>query len=324
MTILVAGATGAIGKRLVPALVGAGYRVVGVTRTPSRMERLRAMGAQAVVADILDARAVRTAVLGARPEVVIHQVTSLAGMKNLRHFDREFAMTNRLRTAGTANLLAAAVEAGASRFVAQSYTGWPNERTGSRVKNEGDPLDPAPPQSMSRTLQAIRELESMVAGAQKLTGIVLRYGSFYGPGTSIATNGDIVEMVRQRKFPIFGDGGGVWAFIHIDDAAGATRRAVEFGPAGLYNIVDDEPAEVSEWLPALAEAIGAKPPLRLPAWLGRVLIGEAGLSMMTRTRGSSNTTAKRLLGWSLRYPTWREGFCSGLENTATFSSKTRV
>jgi nucleoside-diphosphate-sugar epimerase len=236
-------------------------------------------------------------------------------MRSLRRFDDEFATTNRLRTEGTEYLLAAARECGATRFLAQSYTGWPNVRTGGRVKSETDPLDPDPPKAMSRSLEAIRQLETMVCSAAGLSGIVLRYGSFYGPETSTGEGGEIVEMVKRRQLPVFGGGAGVWSFIHIDDAARATMLAIERGMGGKYNIVDDEPVEVSVWLPALAAELGAKPPYHLPGWVGRIVIGEAGLSMMTQSRGSSNLKAKRELGWRLEFPTWREGFRIGLKRS---------
>lgn len=317
MRVFLAGATGAIGKRLVPLLVSAGHHVVGMTRTPAKADELRAAGAEPVVADALDRDAVRDAVLQARPTVVIHQMTALTKMRNLKHFDDEFELTNRLRTEGTEYLLTAARAAGAERFIAQSYTGWPNARTGDRVKSEEDPLDTNPPEAMRRTLDAIRQLEQMVPGASGLTGIVLQYGSFYGHGTSIGEGGDIYEMVRKRRFPIVGDGAGVWSFIHIDDAAQATGLALGEVPAGIYNIVDDEPAEVSVWLPELARAIGAKPPYHLPAWIGRLVIGDAGLSMMTEARGSSNAKAKRVLGWRPSYASWRDGFRRGLSGRTT-------
>jgi nucleoside-diphosphate-sugar epimerase len=312
MRIFLAGATGAVGKQLVPALLSAGHHVTGMTRTAAKASALSAAGAEPVIADALDRGAVMAAVARARPDVVIHQVTALSALRNLRNFDREFALTNRLRTEGTDHLLAAAQAAGARQFVAQSFTGWPNRREGGRVKTEEDPLDPDPPPAMRRSLDAIRQLEAKLSNARGLTAIVLRYGSFYGPGTSIAQDGDIVEMVRRRKFPLFGNGAGVWSFLHIKDAANAALRAVERGLGGTYNIVDDEPAEVALWLPFLAQAVGAPPPVHLPAWLGRILLGEVGLSMMTRIRASSNAAARRALGWHPAYSTWREGFRTGL------------
>ncbi len=312
MRIFLAGATGALGKRLGPLLVSDGHHVVGMTKTPGKTSQLEAVGVQPVVADALDRSAVFQAVIDAHPEVVIHQVTALAKLRNLRNWEREFALTNRLRTEGTENLLAAAQQAGARLLVAQSYTGWPNERSGGLRKTEDDPLDSSPPRSMQGTLDAIVRLERIVTSAAGLTGIVLRYGSFYGPGTSTGEGGDIVEMVRQRKFPIIGDGAGVWSFLHVDDAAGATRLAIERGIPGIFNIVDNEPAPVSVWLPELAQAIGAKPPYHLPAWIGRLLVGEGGLLMMTKIRGSSNGKAKRVLGWRPAYPSWRDGFRRGL------------
>ena len=308
MKVFLAGGSGAIGKRLVPMLVAAGHSVVATTRTPAKMNGLRGLGARSVALDALDRSAVMKAVASAAPDVVVHELTALSMMHNLKRFDEEFAITNRLRTEGAQYLLEAAQAAGARRFVAQSYTGFPNIRVGWRIKTEDDPLDPNPPQPTRWTFEAIRQLEAKVMSAGNLEGIVLRYGNFYGPGTSIGPGGEIVQLVRQRKFPIFGDGAGVWSFVHIDDAAAATRVAVEGGPQGIFNIVDDEPAEVSVWLPELARIIGAKPPYRLPAWLGRLVIGEAGMSMMTKVRGSSNEKAKRLLRWKPIYPTWRDGF----------------
>ncbi len=312
MRIFLAGSTGVIGKRLVPILISRGHHVIAATRTPDKVIGLRAAGAEPVVVDALDRNAVMKAITYARPDVIVHQMTALARLGSLKNLDKEFALTNRLRTEGTEYLLAAAREVGARKFVAQSYTGWPNIRQGGRVKTEDDPLDPNPPQTMKRTLAAIAELEAKVAGTSALSGIVLRYGSFFGPGTAIALDGFIVQLVRQRKFPIIGGGGGVWSFVHIDDAASATQLAIEHGPAGIYNIVDDEPAEVAVWLPELASAVDGKPPYHLPAWLARMMVGEAGVSMMTQVRGSSNAKAKQVLGWRPRFPTWRQGFRQGL------------
>ncbi len=295
-----------------PQLVARGHHVIAATRTPAKVDALRAAGAEPAVFDALDREAVRKAVASAKPEVVVHQMTALAKVRNFKEFDKEFTLTNRLRTEATEYLLAAVRTAGAGRFIAQSYTGWPNERTGGRVKTEQDPLDPNPPKAMSQSLKAIRLLEAMVSGASDVTGIVLRYGSFYGPGTSLGTSGEIVELVRKRKFPIIGSGAGVWSFIHIDDASSATRIAIEGGPRRIYNIVEDESADVSVWLPDLARAVGAKPPRHLPAWLGRLVIGETGVSIMTSVRGSSNLKTKQILDWQPVYATWRDGFRRGL------------
>ena len=308
MKIFVAGATGVLGRRLIPLLTASGHTVVGTTRTASKLEELRSAGAEPVVLDVLHRDAVCRAVTASRPDVVVQQATALAAMRNVKRFDEEFVLTNRLRTEGTQHLLAAALDAGATRFIAQSYTGWPNNHDGSRIKTEDDPLDPNPPEGLRRTLNAIRRLEQMVRDAKGITGIILRYGSFYGPGTSIASGGYVYEMLRKRSFPVVGGGAGVWSFIHIDDAAAATRLAIESGPSGIYNIVDDEPAEVSVWLPELARIIGAKPPMRVPKWIARFAIGEAGVLMMTQIRGSSNARAKRVLGWKPLYATWRKGF----------------
>ncbi len=310
MQVFVAGATGAIGQRLVPALLANGHEVVAMTRTPSKADGLRRLGAYPVVADGLDADAVTAAVRGAEPEVVVHQMTALTEVSNPRKFDAEFAVTNELRTRGTDLLLEAARAAGARRFVAQSFAGWPYARTGGPIKTEDDPLDPNPPAAMRRTLDAIRHVERAVLGAEGLEGLVLRYGGFYGRGAAMPQM--MVEMIRKRRMPVVGDGAGVWSFVHIDDAAAATVAAVERGAPGIYNIVDDEPAPVSEWLPGLAAALGAKPPRHVPAWLGRLAGGEPTVSLMTRIRGASNAKAKRELGWTPRYASWREGFRRGL------------
>jgi nucleoside-diphosphate-sugar epimerase len=313
MKIFVAGATGALGRVLVPQLVAGGHDVVGLTRTPPKQDLVRSLGARPAVADALDADAVARAVAEAEPEVIVHQLTALRSI-DLRHMERDFAETNRLRTEGTDHLLAAGRAVGTRRFVAQSYAGWPFARTGGPVKAESDPLDPTPPAALRTTLEAIRYLEEAVTGARWTEGIVLRYGGFYGPGTSLGMRpeGEHVALIRKRRFPVVGDGAGVWSFIHIEDAATATVAAIEHGERGIYNVVDDEPAPVSEWLPAAAGAVGAKPPRRLPLWLGRIAAGEAAAVMMTEIRGASNRKAKQELGWSPRYPSWRQGFANGL------------
>ena len=309
MRIFIAGATGALGGRLVPLALAAGHEVVGTTRSPAKAERLRALGAEAaVIPDALDRDAVVAAVAAAHPDVVVHELTALANLRNLRNLDRAFAETNRLRSEGTDILLAGARAAGARRFVAQSFTSWPYAREGGMVKTEEDPLDPAPPADARGSLAAIRHVESAVLGAEGIEGVVLRYGGFYGPGTGIARDGEQMREVRRRRFPVVGSGAGLWSFVHIDDAAAATLVAVEGGPPGVYNIVDDDPAPVAEWLPALAEAAGAKPPRRVPRWLGRLLAGPQIVAMMTESRGASNAKARRELGWAPAHPTWRTGF----------------
>jgi nucleoside-diphosphate-sugar epimerase len=300
MRVLIVGASGAVGSRLVPMLVRQGHHVVGTSRTPQKAARLRSMGAEPATLDALDPQAVKDTVLAARPDAIVHQATALAGMTDLKHFDRSFAATNRLRTEGTDALLAAAGEAEVGRFVAQSYAGWPYAREGGPVKSEEDPLDPDPVPAMSETLAAIRHLEERVVNAG---GLALRYGALYG-----SPEDSLVELVRKRRFPIVGDGGGISSFVHLDDAASANVLAIERGEPGVYNVVDDDPAPVSEWLPELAEAIGAKPPRHVPRWLAQVLAGEPGVVLMTETRGASNAKAKRELGWTLRFPSWREGF----------------
>ena len=311
MRVFLAGGSGAVGRRLTPQLVARGHHVIATTTSQDKLDGLRALGAEPVVVDGLDAVGVGEAIARAAPDAVIHQMSALAGEPDLRRFDDWFARTNELRTAGTENLLAAASAAGVNRFVAQSYTGWPNTREGGPVKTEDDPLDSDPPGAQAKSLAAIRTLERAVIEAP-LEGIVLRYGSLYGPGASDG----LVELVRGRKLPILGSGDGVWSWIHVDDAAAATVAAVERGGRGVYNIVDDEPARVSEWLPYLAEQAGANPPRRLPVWLGRMVAGEVAVSFMTRIRGSSNARAKRELGWEPSWRSWREGFRHGLTDEA--------
>ncbi|HEX3494681.1 MAG TPA: NAD(P)-dependent oxidoreductase [Methylocella sp.] len=310
MKIFVAGATGAVGRRLVLLLTAAGHEVAGLTRSPAKADLLRRIGATPVIADALDPAAVMDAVRRVKPEVVVHELTSIKNV-DLRNFDRGFAATNRLRTEGTDNLLAAARAGGARRFIAQSFAGWPYARAGGPVKTEEDPLDPNPPPAFRRTLEAIRYLESAVARQAALEGLVLRYGFFYGPGTAIGEHGSMVNDVRKRRIPIIGGGSGVWSFTHVDDAARFTRAAITRGAPGIYNIVDDDPARVSQWLPALAEALGAKPPHRVPAWIARFVLGDA-VVFMTDVRGASNAKAKQALGVNLIWPSWRDGFKEGL------------
>ena len=307
MRVFVAGASGAIGRRLVPQLIDRGHEVIGTSRSPGGAERVRALGAQSMVLDLLDTPAVRQAVLDAEPDAIVHQATALAGLRDFKHFDRGFALTNRLRTSGTDALLAAAAEAGVQRFVAQSFASVRYARVGGPVKTEDDPLDPTPVPAMRQTDAAMRYLDEAVIGAG---GIALRYGGFYG-----APNDGMIEPVRKRQFPIVGDGGGISSFIHLDDAAAATVLALDHDGAGIYNIVDDEPAPVREWLPVLANVLGAKPPRRFPRWLARLFAGEALVMMATESRGASNAKAKRELGWALRYPSWRQGFVAAYAST---------
>ena len=309
MKILVAGASGAIGKQLVPRLVADGHEVVGTTRTEQKLPMLHELGATGVVADLLDPDQVARVVAEAEPEVIIHELTALNRPFDIKHFDRTFEETNRLRTESTDHLLAAGRAAGVKRFIAQSYAGWPAARTGELVKSEDEPLDPAPPKNIRKTHDAIRYVEEAVTGADWTEGLVLRYGGFYGPGTSLSAEGGAqVEQIRERKFPVVGNGAGVWSFVHIEDDADATALAVTHGRRGLYNIVDDEPAPVAEGLPAAASAVGAKPPRHVPLWLGRLVAGEVGAVMMTEVRGASNEKAKRELGWRPRHASWRQGF----------------
>lgn len=307
MRVLVIGATGAIGRQLVPQLLAAGHQVSATTRSPAKLARLRAAGTDALVLDGLDGAAVGEAVARAEPQVIVHEMTAIPASLSLRAFDQTFAATNRLRTVGIDHLLAAATAQDVRRVIAQSYAGWPNIRSGGPVKTEQDPLDPEPPAAQRATLDAIRYLEKAVTTAP-LDGLALRYGSLYGPGSS----DQFVRLLKRRQMPVIGDGAGVWSFLHVTDAAAATVAAIQGGPPGIYNIVDDEPATVADWLPVMARGAGARPPLHVPAWIGRLAAGEAGLSMMTRIRGCSNAKAKRELGWHPLWPTWRDGFLHGL------------
>lgn len=318
MRIFVAGATGAIGKALVSQLVEHGHEVAGTTRSEARAAAIWDRGAKPVVVDPLDRDAVIAAVKRAEPDVVVHELTALAGV-DLRRFEQTFAMTNRLRTEALDHLLAAATAAGAERIVAQSYAGWPYAREGGPVKTEADPLDPTPAASMRATLEAIRHVEAVVTAAD---GIVLRYGALYGPGTGMEPGGDQVEAIRKRRFPLLGEGRAVWSFVHVDDAAAATVAAIERGAPGIYNVVDDDPAPVSEWLPHAAEVVGARPPRRLPLWLGRLVGGEHMVVLMDQARAASNAKARAELGWEPRYPSWRTGFRAVLSPTTASATRT--
>jgi nucleoside-diphosphate-sugar epimerase len=309
MRVFVAGATGAIGKQLLPRLVDAGHEVTGMTRSESKQAMIRELGAVPMVADALSPDDVAEAVRRARPEVIVHQLTALAGVE--RYTERDAVPTNRLRTDGTDYLLSAGQAVGVRRFVAQGVAGYgAYARSGGPVKSEEDSLDPAPVRDMRGTLAVICHLEAAVLGAERTEGIVLRYGVFYGPGTSLAPGEEQFELIRRRKFPVVGDGGGVWSFIHVADAAEATVAAIEHGSRGVYNVVDDDPAPVSEWLPALAQTLGAKKPMRVPRFIGRLAAGEAGVVMMTEIRGASNAKAKRELAWRPAHPSWRDGLAA--------------
>jgi nucleoside-diphosphate-sugar epimerase len=308
MRVFVAGATGAIGKQLLPRLIAAGHEVHGMTRSESKQAMLTGLGVVPVIADALNLDQVAEAVGKARPEVIVHQLTAIPASLNFRHIDRDFELTNLLRIQGTDNLLSAAHAVGVQRFVAQSNGAFLYARTGGPVKDEQDPIDSTPAPMMRPVIDAIRYLETVVIGAQWAEGVVLRYGGFYGPGTSMAPGAEQVELVRKRKFPVVGDGGGVWSFIHVADAADATVAAIERGGRGVYNVVDDDPAPVAEWLPALAEELGAKKPMRVPRFVGRLFAGEAGVEMMTELRGASNAKAKQELGWFPAHSSWRQGF----------------
>ncbi len=302
MRVFVAGASGAIGTRLVPQLISAGHQVIGTARTAQKAEQVRAQGAEALTLDLLDAPAVREAVRRTAPEAIIHQATAIADARFGRSLDRTFLMTNRLRTEGTDALVSAAREVGVTRIVAQSFAPYRYAREGAMIKTEDDRLDPAPPQSAARTHAAMRYLDETVIAAG---GIVLRYGGFYGgPGDGL------VEPIRKGMFPIVGDGGGYMSFVHLDDAAAATVLALTHNGPTTYHVVDDEPAPIRDWLPVLADALGAKPPRHFPRWLARLLAGDGNVVNVTEARGASNAKAKRELGWTPQYPSWREGFAA--------------
>jgi 2-alkyl-3-oxoalkanoate reductase len=313
MKVFVTGGTGAIGRFLLPLLLDKKHDVVALTRSVIKAAKLEESGVTAVIANPLDKQQLTAAVRRAEPDVIIHELTALAAAGNFRKLDEEFALTNRFRTEVTDTLLAAARTIGTRRFIAQSYCGWPYAKKGGPVKSEDDPFDAKPPESFTKTLSAIRSLEDKVRNTTFLEAVALRYGNFYGPGTAIGRGGTVYEMVRKRRLPIIGGGGGIWSFIHVLDAAHATITAMSRGTPGIYNIVDDEPAKVATWLPALAKAIDAKPPYNIPHWLGELLVGKAGVSMMTEIRGCANAKAKRELNWKPVYPSWRIGFVDGLE-----------
>jgi 2-alkyl-3-oxoalkanoate reductase len=313
MKILLAGASGAIGRHLVPQLVARGHAVVGTTRSAAKFGALRALGAEPVVVDALDAESVADVVAKAEPEVIVHQLTALSGPMDVRRAKQMAAVTNRLRTEGTDHLLAAACAVGVRRFVAQSNALW-MERSGGPVADENGRLEPNPPADAESLVGALRHLEDAVTGITWADGIVLRYGGFYGPGTGVGTGPDAVmaEQIRKRRFPIVGGGDGVWSLVHITDAASATVAAIERGRPGIYHVADDEPAPVREWLPELARALGAPPPRRVPGWLVRLLGAGAAVDMMMKARGISSEKIKRELDWAPQYPSWRTGFIEGL------------
>jgi nucleoside-diphosphate-sugar epimerase len=310
--VFLAGSTGVIGKQLLPLLLRSPHEVVALVRSPQKAKAVEALGARAVVADALDKEALTAVIRSEEPDVIIHQLTALTGVKSFTKLDEEFALTNRLRTEALDTMLAAARLVGARRFIAQSFCGWPFAREGGPIKTEEDPLDPTPPANFRQTLAAIRYLEETLRMATGVEALALRYSFLYGPGTSIGKGGEVLEFVRKRRIPIVGVGAGIWSFTHIQDAARATLAAISRGAPGIYNVVDDEPAPVSIWLPYLASALGAKPPRKVPVWLAKLLIGDGGVSMMTQIRGASNAKAKREFGWVPVYSSWRRGFVEGL------------
>jgi len=311
MRIFVAGGTGVIGRSLLPRLLEEGHDLVALVRSPGKAKALEDIGAKTTLADPLDKEALTAAIRAAEPEVIIHELTALANVTDLKNFDRQFSLTNRFRTEVTDTMINAARELGTRRFIVQSYCGWPYAREGEAVKTEEDALDPNPPASFRESLAAIRHIEDTARTSVQPDTLALRYGMLYGPGTAFSKGGPIVEFIRKHKMPIVGDGGGIWSFIHVHDAALATAHAVSRGTPGIYNIVDDEPAPVSIWLPYLADLLNAKPPRKVPVWLAKLMIGDS-VSMMTEIRGGSNAKAKRELGWRPIYSSWRRGFAEEL------------
>jgi nucleoside-diphosphate-sugar epimerase len=318
MRVFVAGATGVIGRPLVRILIAAGHDVIGMTRTPEKATAIATAGARPIVCDALDADGVRAAVQDARPDVVVHQLTALPSRYDPRHFRRMYRDTDRLHHEGTDHLLAAALDAGARRFVVQSIA-FGYERVGSRVKTEDAPLDPAPPRELADAAEALAHLERTAASATGIETVVLRYGMFYGPGTWYAPDGHFASEARRRRFPIIGDGQGVFSFVHVEDAAVATRLAIESDATGPFNVADDEPAAQADWLPVWASAVGAPRPWRSPAWLARLAVGGSAVEQLTTLRGADNRRAKSSLGWTLQYPTWRDGFARQRDASGTRS-----
>ena len=313
MRILIAGATGVLGRNLIPRLLQRGHSVVGTSSTKERLQELERMGSEAILMNGLDRESVLRAVAAAKADVVVNQMTALASVQNYRNFDKEFELTNRLRREGTGYLLEAARQNEVRKIVVQSFAGWPLQ-AGSAIANpEETPYATDLPARMKNSLRAIQQMEEMVLASQSPVGVVLRYGFFYGPGTSFDSTASTMEVLRKGKFPIIGKGAGVWSFIHIEDAAEATRIAIEDAPAGAYHVTDDHPAAVSEWLPGLARLLDAKPPKRVPVWLGRLFAGASTAFMMTQMRGAANDKAKRVLKWRPNYADWRQGFAAMLQ-----------
>ncbi len=310
MRIFIAGATGVLGRNLIPKLLNHGHSVIGTSSTKARLRELQELGVDAVLMNGLDRDSVFTAVSSSTPDVVVNEMTAISKVRNYKNFDQEFALTNRLRVEGTSHLLAASRQVKVKKVVVQSFAGWPFEQTGAAANSEEADFEPSVPVRMRNSQRAIQAMEQSVLSGKPPVGVVLRYGYFYGPGTSFDLEGDINKALRKRAFPLIGGGTGVWSLIHVDDAAEATRLAIESAPGGIYNIVDDRPSKLEEWLPGLCKLLGVKPPMKMPAWLGRFFVGESGVYMMTQARGALNAKAKRVLGWKPAYPDWRTGFAA--------------
>jgi nucleoside-diphosphate-sugar epimerase len=312
MRVFLAGATGVLGTKLIPKLLERGHDVIGTSNTSNKLSELKRSGVDPLLMDGLDRDSVFTAVSAAAPDVVVNEMTALSRVRNYKNFDHEFALTNRLRVEGTSHLLAASKQYAVKKIVIQSFAGWPFDQTVALANSEEAPFDPGVPVRMRRSQRAIQQMEEMVLSQTVPVAVVLRYGYFYGPGTAFDVNGELSKAIRKRAFPLIGGGSAVWSLIHVDDAAEATRLAIESAPAGIYNITDDKPSTLSEWLPGLADLLNARRPVRIPAWIGRFFVGESGLYLMTQARGARNARAKRVLGWSPAYPDWRSGFAATL------------
>jgi len=316
MRIFLAGATGVLGMRLIPRLLERGHKVIGTTTTKDKLSDLKRLGVDPILMDGLDRDSVRSAVSAADPEVVVNEMTALSKVRNYKNFDQEFALTNRLRADGTSHLVAASRQCGVKKIVVQSFAGWPFEQTKAPANSEEAPFERNIPTRMKQSQRAIQAMEETVLSQESPAGVVLRYGYFYGPGTSFDVEGEISKALRKRAFPLIGGGTGVWSLIHVDDAAEATRLAIECAPSGIYNITDDRPSTIGDWLPGLAALLNAKRPMRMPRWVGRFFVGESGLYMMTQARGALNAKAKRVLGWNPAYPDWHSGFAATLRSAS--------
>jgi nucleoside-diphosphate-sugar epimerase len=311
LKVFVAGGSGAIGRRLIPMLAAAGHEVAGMTRDEGRAPALRELGATPAVCDVFDRGSVEEAVCGFEPDVVVHQLTALPERMNPRKLEEEYEKNDRVRREGARNLLEAARAAGARRLVAQGIAFWYAPTGDGTLHGEDDPLFTDAPEPIGTSVRNMLATEEIVLGDDAIEGVVLRYGFFYGPGTWYAPDGFLGSLTRRWLNPIVGRGTGVFPFVHVDDAASATVAALT-GPPGVYNVVDDDPAPMSVWMPEYAEALGARKPLRAPTAVAKVVAGRGPVDWQDQLEGADNAKAKRELGWQPRYPSWRTGFREGL------------